>query len=228
VDGAAAVPRAVSAINAAVHNGLQGQYTAQRKTLTADEALGSSLKSSMSSTDYRAVDRFLEGVGPEDADRYGRLIRDRLLIALEHENSQALARATSPWGQDSPAGISPSAVPDVLEVSRGQRPSEAMPSRRHPFVRALGTAFRSTPAKVVTWCLLAFLSFGLLIGGTDWYETVQYHHWVHACDREGGTVVKTGTSSTNGGRYGGATSTTKYVCLGPDGKVLSHHSMTTL
>jgi hypothetical protein len=222
VDGAPAVPGAVLAINAAIHNGLQGRYTDQRKTLKADEALDSSLKSSMSSKDYRAADRFLKGVGSEDADKFGRLIRDRLLIALENENAQALAGATSPWDQDNHPGTATPSDPNGQAVSPCGRSGGEQASRDTLLGRAKRAGLKSKPRRVLTALLLGALAVGVTLGPIGWYETVSYHHWVRACHSEGGTVIKTGTSSGGGGESGTWSDTT-YACLAPDGHALSHH-----
>jgi hypothetical protein len=91
------IPAPVSAIIAAAQNDLQRQYNIGRRSLAPDDALFSSLRLSMNPQDYQGVDQFLKGAGSEEAVQHGQLICDRLLIALEAEDAQALAAATSPW-----------------------------------------------------------------------------------------------------------------------------------
>jgi hypothetical protein len=109
VKGVSAAPRPVAAIIAAVHNDLQGRYTAARKTLSAEDALASSLLSKMTPKDYQAVEGFFNGTGSDEAAIYGAPIHDRLLMALEWQDSRALAVATSSWNQDSHTGAAVSA-----------------------------------------------------------------------------------------------------------------------
>jgi hypothetical protein len=93
----------VSAIIAAVHKDLQRQYNIGRSSLAPDQALLSSLRLSMDPQDYQGVDNFLKGLGSEEAAQHGQLIHDRLLMALEAEDAQALAAATYPWDAPMPA-----------------------------------------------------------------------------------------------------------------------------
>jgi hypothetical protein len=82
---------------------------------------------------------------------------------------------------------------------------------------------RSKRSRVIG-VLLVVLALGSFIAAHA-FEGVSYDQWVRACQREGGTVKKTGSSYTPSGAPGaGGTTETKYVCLGPGGKVLSHHS----
>jgi hypothetical protein len=94
VESVPAVPGAVSAIIAALHDDLQRRYKVARTAyrLGPDEALVSSLRWSMDAQDYQAVDRFFKGAGFEEAAQYGRPIHDRLLMALRRR--QARARVT--------------------------------------------------------------------------------------------------------------------------------------
>jgi hypothetical protein len=97
------IPEPVSAIIAAVQKDLQRQYTIGRSSLAPDDALFSSLRLSMGPQAYQGVDRFLKGEGSEEAAQHGQLIHDRLLMALEASDAQALAAATFPWEGSMPA-----------------------------------------------------------------------------------------------------------------------------
>jgi hypothetical protein len=115
--GASPIPPAVSAINAAVDYGLLGRCELERSTLGPDEALLSSLRLGMDASEYQDVECFLKGVGSEEAARHGRTIHDRLLMALEKDDAQALAAATSPWRQRpiEPLSVIPSADQTMFE-----------------------------------------------------------------------------------------------------------------
>jgi hypothetical protein len=111
VEGVSDVPRAVSAIHAAIHGDLQLQYMIGKTGLTPHDALLSSLRLCMNAQDYQAVECFLRGVGSDEAARYGRPIRGRLLFALENRYAEHLARATSPWPTSKPENRTLEGVP---------------------------------------------------------------------------------------------------------------------